>query len=138
MLLVRNKGILGWKYRSGGWKTQVAAEGGSLRSLPPGAGDRPGSCDPKDAWVTCVLGEWAGLSSTSARTPGSRKRVTFLGCVRKIFLDEVESCVLEGKHPSSLLSLGHCLGRETETRVPAQPPLATENSSLGSGGQDGS
>ena len=28
MLLVRNKGILGWKYWSGVWKTQVAAEGG--------------------------------------------------------------------------------------------------------------
>lgn len=62
MLLVRNKGILGWKYWSGGWKTHVAAEGGSLRFLPPGAEDRPGSCGPKDAWVTRVLGEWAGLS----------------------------------------------------------------------------
>lgn len=135
---MRNKGILGWKYWSGGWKTQVAAEGGSLRFLPPGAEDRPGSCGPKDAWVTRVLRERAGLSSTSARTPGSRKRVTFLVRERKIILDVVENCVLEGKHPSSLLSLGHCLGRETETRVPAQPPLATENSSPGSGSQDGS
>ena len=65
---------------------------------------------------SCPGGAGDPLSSTSAWTLGSRKRVTFLGRAWKIILDEVENCVLEGKSPSLLLSLGHCLGQDTETR----------------------
>lgn len=66
--------------------------------------------------MTHDLGEQVTLSPQQVPGPLGVERGYLLGHVRKIILDEVENCVLEGKSPSSLLSLGHCLGQDTETR----------------------